>query len=66
MKKYLNASVFIIAIACIRSVLQREWLGDSGKINVKNIPFKETREYVKKVNKAQEKYKELYPSQNKK
>ena len=43
-----------------------EWLGDSGKINVKNIPFKETKDYVKKVNKAQEKYKELYPSQNKK
>ena len=40
-----------------------DWLGESSKINVKNIPFKETRDYVKKVNKAQEKYKELYSSQ---
>ena len=30
MKKYLNASVFIIAIACIRSVLQRElWFDEA-------------------------------------
>ena len=42
-----------------------EWLKDheitdleSGKLQ--NIPFKETREYVKKVNKALEKYESLY------
>ena len=43
-----------------------KWLKDSnysedGKtLIIKNIPFEETRNYVKKVNKAQDKYTELY------
>ena len=36
------------------------WVDESGKISVKDIPFKETRNYVKKVNKAREKYEKLY------
>ena len=37
-----------------------EWVDESGSISVKDIPFKETRNYVKKVNKAKEKYEDLY------
>ena len=36
------------------------WVDDSGKISIKDIPFRETKNYVKKVNKAREKYEELY------
>lgn len=36
------------------------WLEDDGTLNVKNVPFKETKDYIKKVNKAKEKYKDLY------
>ena len=42
-----------------------KWLSDSehsdGKGNLTNIPFDETRNYVKKVNSAIEAYKKLYP-----
>ena len=47
----------------------KKWLKDSeysedGKtLIVKNIPFEETRNYVKKVNKAKEKYTQLYFSE---
>lgn len=46
-----------------------KWLNDSeysddGKtLIIKNIPFEETRNYVKKINKATEKYTELYFSE---
>lgn len=42
-----------------------KWLDDSqysdGKGNLTNIPFPETEKYVKKINKAIDSYKELYP-----
>ena len=38
----------------------KEYSEDGKTLTVKNIPFKETRNYVKKVNKAEEKYNELY------
>ncbi len=37
-----------------------EWIGDDGILSLKEIPFGETRNYVKKVNRRTEKYKELY------
>lgn len=36
------------------------WVGDSGKISGDDIPFGETRFYLWKVNRAMEKYTELY------
>ena len=41
-----------------------DWMGDDGKLTSDEIPndFKETKDYVKKVNKAMEKYKKLYAS----
>ena len=36
------------------------WLGDKTSLSSDDIPFKETRDYVKKVNKAREKYEDLY------
>lgn len=45
-----------------------KWLDDprysDGEGGLKDIPFKETRNYVKKVNTAMEKYKELYYEPN--
>ena len=37
-----------------------EWIGENGKLSVNDIPFRETRNYVKKVNRAREKYEDLY------
>lgn len=46
----------------------KEWLSDSeytdGNGGLSKIPFAETRNYVKKVNKAIDKYKELYYKEN--
>ena len=39
-----------------------EWMGDDGKLDKDEIKFKETRNYVKKVSRATEKYKKLYAS----
>lgn len=39
-----------------------EWMGDDGKLSKDEIEFKETKNYVKKVNRAMEKYKKLYAS----
>ena len=37
-----------------------EWMGEDEKLTLDEISFKETRNYVKKVNNAIEKYKKLY------
>lgn len=37
-----------------------DWVDGNGKLSVNDIPFKETRNYVKKVNRAREKYEDLY------
>ena len=37
-----------------------EWIGEDGKLTLDEIPFRETRNYVKKVNKSREKYEDLY------
>lgn len=39
-----------------------EWMGDDAKLTLDEIKFKETKNYVKKVNKTEEKYKKLYAS----
>lgn len=44
----------------VDSWLNDEGLGDASEGILKKIPFKETREYVKKVNRALDKYEELY------
>lgn len=38
----------------------KQWMGDDGKLQASEIRFEETRNYVKKVLKAQENYKEFY------
>lgn len=37
-----------------------KWMGDDGKLTLDEIPFGETRNYVKKVNHAKNKYEDLY------
>ena len=37
-----------------------DWMGDDGKLTLDEIPFGETRNYVKKVNHAKSKYEDLY------
>ena len=37
-----------------------DWMGEDGKLSLDEILFKETKNYVKKVNRAIEKYKKLY------
>lgn len=37
-----------------------DWVDENGKLSVNDIPFKETRNYVKKVNRARGKYEDLY------
>ena len=37
-----------------------QWMGDGEKLSVDSIPFAETRNYVKKVNRARQKYEDLY------
>ena len=41
-----------------------DWMGDDGRLTADEIPssFKETKDYIKKVNKTMEKYKKLYAS----
>ena len=36
------------------------WIDENGKLSVNDIPFRETRNYVKKVNRARRKYEDLY------
>ncbi len=45
----------------VKSWLEDESITENGKL--KNIPYKETADYIKKVNKAAEKYKQLYFSE---
>jgi soluble lytic murein transglycosylase len=37
-----------------------EWLGEANKLSIDDIPYKETKNYVKKVNSARNKYNDLY------
>ena len=37
-----------------------DWVDENGKLSVNDIPFRETRNYVKKVNWARGKYEDLY------
>ena len=37
-----------------------QWMGDGEKLSIDSIPFAETRNYVKKVNHARQKYEDLY------
>ena len=37
-----------------------QWMGDGEKLSIDSIPFDETRNYVKKVNHARQKYEDLY------
>lgn len=39
-----------------------EWIGEDGSLSTKEIPFRETKNYVKKVTYRAEKYKKLYAS----
>ena len=48
-------------IGSVKLWLADESISENGKL--KNIPYKETADYVEKVNKAAEKYKQLYFSE---
>jgi len=63
LKKYKNEKTALCAYNAGMTVVDR-WLSDGNLspdgLNLKSIPYKETRKYVKRVNKAKKIYKNLY------